>query len=186
MSARWFICSGSSQTRMLYSPTPKTVTSPTPGRRASLSRSCSVAKLRKEERVELVALRRERDDLERRGLLLLGHDALLLDRARELGHRRRHAVLDEHLGEVEVGADLEGHRERVAAVPGAVGLHVEHLLDAVDLLLDRQRHRLDQRLRARARIGRRDLDGGRRDRRILRDRQHEAAPPPRAGSSRTR
>ena len=29
---------------MLYWPMPKTVTSPTPGRRASLSRSCSVAK----------------------------------------------------------------------------------------------------------------------------------------------
>ena len=44
ISERWSICSGSSQTRMLYSPTPKTTTSPTPGRRASLSESCSVAK----------------------------------------------------------------------------------------------------------------------------------------------
>ena len=45
ISERWTICSGSSQTRMLYSPTPNTTTSPTPGSRASLSESCSVAKL---------------------------------------------------------------------------------------------------------------------------------------------
>ena len=45
MSERCSICCGSSQIRMLYWPMPKTVTSPTPGTRASLSWSWSVAKL---------------------------------------------------------------------------------------------------------------------------------------------
>ena len=36
VSPRACICSGSSQTRMLYSPIPKTKTSPTPGNRAQL------------------------------------------------------------------------------------------------------------------------------------------------------
>ena len=44
MSASACIFAGSSQIRMLYWPMPKTVTSPTPGTRASLSWSCSVAK----------------------------------------------------------------------------------------------------------------------------------------------
>ena len=42
---RWRISSASSQMRMLYWPMPNTMTSPTPGRRANLSRSARVAKL---------------------------------------------------------------------------------------------------------------------------------------------
>ena len=64
---------------------------------------------------------------------------------RQLGQRARHPVLHQHLREVEVRADLERHGQRVAAVGRAVGLHVEHALDAVDLLLDRQRDGLDER-----------------------------------------
>ena len=40
----------------------------------------------------------------------------------------------------------EGHDQRVGAVVGRCGLHVEHLLDAVDLLLDRQGHGVDEGL----------------------------------------
>ncbi len=124
-----------------------------------------------EERVVTVVLGGERDDLERRGFLLLGHDALLLDGHRQLRHRRRNPVLDEHLRKIQIRPDLKRHRERVASIRRAVGLHVEHLLDAVDLLLDGQGHGLDQNLCARARIRRRHLDGRRRDRWIFGDRQ---------------
>ena len=105
VSERCRICSGSSQMRMLYCPMPKTMTSPTPGTRASLSWSWSVAKLRKEQRVVRLVGRGQGDDLENRGGLLLGHDALLLHRVRQLGHGGGDAVLHQHLGEVEVGAD---------------------------------------------------------------------------------
>ena len=105
----------------------------------------------------------QRDDLEDGRGLLLGHHPLLLHRHRQLRHGRRDAVLDQHLREVQVGANVERDRERVAAIRGAGGLHVEHLLDAVDLLLDGQRDRLDQRLGAGAGVGGRDLHSGRCD-----------------------
>ncbi len=43
VSARAFICSGSSQTRMLYWPIPNTKVSPTPGMRDSVSFRLMVA-----------------------------------------------------------------------------------------------------------------------------------------------
>ena len=85
----------------------------------------------------------------------------------------RDAVLHQHLREVEIGADLEGHGQRIGAVGAAVGLHVEHVLDAVDLLLDRQRHGVDHGLGARAGIARGDLHGRRHHVGILRDREIE-------------
>ena len=72
----------------------------------------------------------------------------------------------------EVGADLEGHGQRVGAVVGAGRLHVDHALDAVDLQLDRQRDVCRRRSCALAPgIGRRHLHGRRHDVGILRDRQ---------------
>ena len=50
------------------------------------------------------------------------------------------AVLHQHLGHVDVGADLERHVQGVGAVVVALRRHVHHLLDAVDLLLDRRGH----------------------------------------------
>ena len=90
--------------------------------------------------------RRQRHEQQDRRRLLLDGDALVLHRLRQLRQRARHAVLHQHLREVEVGADLERHRQRIGAVGAAVGLHVEHVLDAVDLLLDRQRHGVDHGL----------------------------------------
>ena len=58
----------------------------------------------------------------------------------QLRHGQRDAVLHQHLGHVQVGAQLEGDRQRVGAVVGALRRHVEHVLDAVDLLLDRRGH----------------------------------------------
>ena len=54
---------------------------------------------------------------------------------------------------------------------GGVGGHVEHVLDAVDLLLERRRDGFGDRLRVSARIGGAHDDGRRRDLGILRDRQ---------------
>jgi hypothetical protein len=101
----------------------------------------------------------------------LGDHALLLHRRRQRGQRDRDPVLDQHLREIGIGADVERDDQRVGAVARAGRLHVEHALDAVDLLLDRQGHGVDQHLGAGARIAGGDLDGRRRDRRILRDRQ---------------
>ena len=80
-------------------------------------------------------------------LFFFGDDALRLHGLRQRGERRRDAVLHQHLRLVEIGADRERHGQRVGAVVGRGRLHVEHVLDAVDLLLDRQRDGVDDGLR---------------------------------------
>ena len=62
------------------------------------------------------------------------------------------AVLDEHLRLVEIGAELEGDRERHRAIACALARHVEHVFHAVDLLLDGRGDRLRDDLRTRTRI----------------------------------
>ena len=119
--------------------------------------------------------RRQRHEQQDRGRLLLHRDALVLHRLRQLRQRGRDAVLHQHLREVQVGADLEGDRQRIGAVGGAVGLHVEHVLDAVDLLLDRQRDGVDHGLGAGAGIAGGDLHRRRHDVGILRDREADTA-----------
>ena len=83
-----------------------------------------------------------------------------------------HAVLRQHLRDVEVSADLERDRDREIAVPSRLTAHIEHVLDAVDLLLERRRDRTRDCFRRCAGIGRRDLHRRRDDLRILRDRQN--------------
>ncbi len=122
-----------------------------------------------EQAVVLPVRRIERHDLQDRGVLFLDGDALRLHRLRQRGQRAVDAVLHQHLIDVGIGADVEGHRQRIGAVGGAGRLHVEHLVDAVDLRLDRQRDGVDHRLRACAGIARRDLHGRRHDVRIFRD-----------------
>jgi hypothetical protein len=90
-----------------------------------------------------------------------------------LRQRAGDAVLHQHLREVQVGTDLERHRQRIGAVGGAVGLHVEHVLDAVDLLLYGQGNRVDHGLGAGAGIARGNLHRRRHHIRILRDREVE-------------
>ena len=51
-------------------------------------------------------------------------------------------VLDVDRVDVGIGAEREGDGERVAAVGADGRLHVEHVVDAVDLLLDRLGDRL--------------------------------------------
>ena len=83
----------------------------------------------------------------------------------------RHAVLDQHLRRVEVGAEPEGDGQRHRAVARRIGRHVEHVLDAVDLLLERRGHGRGDGFGIGARIGGAHDDGRRGDLRILRGRQ---------------
>ena len=62
-----------------------------------------------------------------------------------------HAVLRQHLRHVEVGADSERDRDGELAVAGRLAAHVEHVLDAVDRLLQRRRHGSRRRSRPRRR-----------------------------------
>src|SRR5712691_8497161 len=94
--------------------------------------------------------------------------AYLLGQAR-LG--LRDAVLYLLLCEVRIGAELEGDGQCHAAVGGGLARHVQHALDAVDLLLERRRHRLGDDLRVRAGIVGGDDDRRRHYLRVLRDRQ---------------
>ena len=87
------------------------------------------------------------------------------------GSADRDAVLHQHLRRIEVGAELEGDGERELAVAGRLRRHVEHVLDAVDLLLERRGDGVGDDLGRGAGIGGGDRDRRRRDLRILRDRQ---------------
>jgi hypothetical protein len=117
--------------------------------------------------------RRQRDDLQDCRRILLHDDALRLHRLRQRGQCARYPVLHQDLCDIEVGADLERHRQRVAAVGAAVGLHIDHALDAVHLLLDRQRDGVDNGAGACPGIARGDLHRRRHDIGILGDRQRK-------------
>ncbi len=58
-----------------------------------------------------------------------------------------HAILHQHLRGIEIGAELERDAERHVAVARALRRHVEHVLDAIDLLLDRRGDRFRDDLR---------------------------------------
>jgi hypothetical protein len=81
------------------------------------------------------------------------------------------AVLHQHLGHVEIDALVKRHGQVVRAVVSALARHVHHAFDAVDVLLDRRRHRLRDILGAGPRINGRDRNRRRRDARKLRERQ---------------
>ena len=92
---------------------------------------------------------------------------------RQSGLRDTDAVLHLDLRDIEIGADVEADGNRKTAVAGRVRRHVDHVLDAVDLLLDRRHHGCRHDIGARAGILARDGDGRRRDLRVLRNRQPE-------------
>ncbi len=104
---------------------------------------------------------------------LAGRDPGLLDHVGQKRHGQVDAVLHHDLGQVEIDALVKGDREGVAAVVVGLRRHVEHPLDAVDLLLDRRRHGLGHDLGAGAGIGAVHLNGRRRHRRKLGQRQRE-------------
>ena len=83
-----------------------------------------------EQRVVGLLRRVDRDHAEQRRGLLLDGDALALHVLRQLGQRHLHAVVDVDGVDVGIGAELERHEQRVAAVVAADALHVDHLVDA--------------------------------------------------------
>src|SRR5205807_6099728 len=88
---------------------------------------------------------------------------------RENGDRDGDAILDQHLGGIEIGAEFESDAQRHVAVARALRRHVEHVFNTIDLLLDRRRNRFRYHLRVGAGIGGRDLDRWWRNVRILRN-----------------
>src|SRR5258708_24285506 len=105
------------------------------------------------------------------GAVLAGDDAVALHLFRQSRLRDRDAVLHQHLRLVEIGAELEGDRDGEIAVRGRLAVEIQHVLDAVDLLLDRGSNRIGNRLRGGAGILRGDDDGRRHHLRIFRNRQ---------------
>src|SRR5262249_30606588 len=89
------------------------------------------------ERVPAAVGRDEVDREQDVGRFHLHVDAFLLHAGGQLRHGQLDADLGEHQGGVDVGADVEADGERVHAVVRTGRGHVDHTLDAVDLLLDR-------------------------------------------------
>src|SRR5260370_34784907 len=63
--------------------------------------------------------------------------------------RDRDPVLHLDLRNIEVGAELKGHVNLETAISGRVGGHVDHVFEAVDLLLKRSDHDGGDHVRAR-------------------------------------
>ena len=83
----------------------------------------------------------------------------------------RHAILHQHLGLIDVRSRGEDDIDLQRAIAGGLRHDVEHVVDAVDLLLDRRGDRLGDDVRGGAREQGGHLHGGRRDVGKLRDRQ---------------
>ncbi len=127
--------------------------------------------VREEERVVRVRWRQERDHHHRQARRLAQCQAVLRDVGRQVRLCLRDPVLDVDLIDVGVGADVERHRQLHRPVVAVGRLHVEHVVDAVDLLFERRRHGLFDGLRVGAVIGRRHDDLWRHDVRELRHRE---------------
>jgi len=111
------------------------------------------------------------DDQAEIGAALAHRDALPAYLLRQPGLRQGHAVLHQHLRLVEVGPLLEGDGELHDTIVRGLAGHIQHVLDAIDLLLQRRGDGLRQHFGAGARIDGLDLHAGRGDLGILRDRQ---------------
>ena len=85
--------------------------------------------------------------------------------------RDRDAILHQNLRLIDVGAGLEDGVDRHRAVAGRLRNQIDHVVDAVDLLLDRRGDRLRNHLGGSAGKCGRHFHGGRRDLRIFADRQ---------------
>ena len=90
-----------------------------------------------EQRILLAVGAVEHDELQDRRGFLLHDQALLLHLGRQLRQRGLNAVVDVDGVDVGIGAERERNGERVAAVVAAGRLHVQHLVDADHLRLER-------------------------------------------------
>ncbi len=131
-----------------------------------------------EQRVARLLRRVQRHGEQRQAGGLADQQAELVHLGRQVGLRLREPVLDVHLVGVDVGVRLERDLQLRRAVVGVDRLHVQHVVHAVHLLLDRRGDGLLERHRIGARVGGGDEQLRRDDLRILRDRQgshrHEA------------
>jgi hypothetical protein len=98
-----------------------------------------------------------------------GH-ADIADVRRDARQCDRDPVLHLHLCGIEVGAEVESDVDLETAVAGRVRRDVEHVLDAVDLLLERSGHRRGNDVGARPGVLAADPDHRRGDLRKLRNR----------------
>ena len=114
--------------------------------------------------------RRHRHDLQQRRRLLGHADALAAHLHGQLRFSQSDPVLGLDGVEIGIGADREGHGERIAAVVAAGRLHVEHAVDADDARLQSAAPRWLRHLGAGARIVAGDRDLRRHDVGELRDR----------------
>ena len=124
-----------------------------------------------EKRIER-PIRRDQmhDHCDVRRLLFRCHaDALHF--GREHRDRDGDTILHQHLSGIEIGAELESDAQCQVTVASALRRHVEHVLDAIDLLLDWRRHRFRYNFCVCAGIIGRHLNSGWRDIGILRDRK---------------
>ena len=117
--------------------------------------------------------RDEVDDHDEVGRRLLGDDADALHFGRQPRQRLGDAVLHLHLRVVEIGPEREGDRQRHPSVGCRLREHVEHILDTVDLLLERRSDRFGDDLRIGSRIRRVHDDRRRHHLRVFADRQLE-------------
>ena len=114
--------------------------------------------VRHEQRIVFALLAREENPLQDRGGFLLHLEPLRPDLARQLRERRLRPVVDIDRVDVGIGAKGETDGQGVGAVIAAAALHVEHLVDAHDLRLERLGDRRLQDLGGGARINRGYLD----------------------------
>ena len=92
---------------------------------------------------------------------------ILLRFRRQLRHRLCNAVLYINGRHIGVGARGKGQVQAIAAVISAGRLHIEHMINAVELCLQRRGDGLRYILRAGARPAGADVHHGRRDLRVL-------------------
>ncbi len=121
--------------------------------------------------VERSIRRDEVDHHHQVGRLLAHRHADALHLVRQSRHRHRHAVLHQHLRLVDVRSRLEDHVDRQRPVSRRLRHHVDHVVDAIDLLLDGRRDRRGNDFRHCAGKGRGHLHGRWRDIGILADRE---------------
>ena len=125
--------------------------------------------------IEPVVIRVQTANQQNIGADLLHFDSLGLHFLGQLRQSAVDGVLHEGYGSIEIGAYGEGHREGVAAIAAAGGLHVDGILDAVDALLKGNSHSGRHHIRARAGVACAHLNRRRHDFRILGHRQPEQA-----------
>ena len=104
---------------------------------------------------------------------LANHHAVAANDFRELRLGGLHPVLHEHLGGIRIRPGLKRDGDRHLAVRRRGGRNVEHIVHAIDLLLDRRGYRARDRLGVGARIGSRHGHRGWNDVWILSDGQVE-------------